>query len=73
MVHTATTPDKPTISYEIPEYYLGRQIEIIAFVSVEGAGSEMPMKKKVSFMVLHVEANDYSFNRDEANERKCFS
>ena len=69
MIHTTITPNKQTISFDIPKDYVGKQIEVIAFAKGEGFTKEQPAKKKVSFTVLHVDAKDYKFNRDEVNER----
>jgi len=69
MIHTTVTPNKQTISFDIPKDYVGKQIEVIAFAKGEGITKEQPTKKKVSFTVLHVDTKDYKFNRDEANER----
>jgi hypothetical protein len=69
MVRTEITPDRQTISLDIPEEYIGRQIEVIAFAKDEGLAKEKPSLKKVSFTVLHSNIKDYKFNRDEANER----
>ncbi|HEY2582683.1 MAG TPA: hypothetical protein VGI43_12795 [Mucilaginibacter sp.] len=69
MIRTIVTPDKETISLDIPREYVGREIEVIAFAKEEGFSEEQPLKKKTSFTVLHVDTTDYKFNRDEANER----
>jgi len=69
MIHTTITPNKQTISFDIPRDYVGKQIEVIAFAKGEGFTKEQPTQKKVSFTVLHVDNKDYKFNRDEANER----
>ena len=68
MVRTIVTPDKQSISFDIPNHYIGKQIEVIAFAKDEGITKPEPFKK-VSFTVLHVDAINYKFNRDEANER----
>ncbi|MBN9384196.1 MAG: hypothetical protein J0H74_25820 [Chitinophagaceae bacterium] len=68
MIRTTITPDKQTVSFDVPQDYIGRQIEVIAFAKDEGFfGDQSPRKK--SFTVLHVDIQDYKFNRDEANER----
>lgn len=69
MIHTTITPDQRTISFGIPENYVGKEIEVIAFAKDEGITKGVPADKKVSFTVLHVDTEDYKFNRDEANER----
>ncbi len=69
MIRTIITPSQQTISFDIPIQYVGKEIEVIAFAKNEGITEEQTGSKKVSFTVLHVDATDYKFNRDEANER----
>jgi hypothetical protein len=69
MIRTIVIPDKQTISFRIPEDYIGKQIEVIAFAKDEGLGKEVNSKKKVTFNALSIDTRGYKFNRDEANER----
>ena len=69
MIRTIVTPDKQTISFDIPKEYVGKEIEVIAFAIDEGITKEEPARKKVSFTALHVDTKDYKFNREEANKR----
>lgn len=69
MIHTIVIPDKQTISFDIPKKYLGKEIEIIAFVRKEGIARAKQIKKKVSFSALSIDTKGYKFNRDEANTR----
>jgi len=69
MVRASIIPSKHTVSFDIPEDYIGKQIEIIAFAKDEGFTEEVPTQKTISFTVLHTDLKDYKFNRDEANER----
>ena len=69
MIRATVTPDKATISFRIPEDYVGKQIEIIAFAKDEGLNKEVNGKKKVTFDALSIDTRGYKFNRDEANER----
>lgn len=68
MIRTTITPDEKTISFSIPETYIGKQIEIIAFEKDEGM-NEIPQKKLVTFKAVSIDTKSYVFNRDEANER----
>lgn len=57
------------MTLSLPDNFLGKQIEVIAFVIEEA--TQKP-NKKVSFTVLDVPNElkvNYRFNRDEANER----
>lgn len=69
MVRTIITPDKQTISFDIPKDYIGRQIEVIAFAMDEELAKEPAIKKMVSFNALAIDTRGYKFDRDEANER----
>jgi hypothetical protein len=69
MIHTIITPNKPTISFDIPKDYVGKQIEVIAFVKGEGFTKEHSAKKAVTFNALSIDTKGYKFNRDQANER----
>jgi hypothetical protein len=69
MVRAIITPSNQTVSFDVPEDYIGKQIEVIAFAKDEGFTEEEPMQKNISFTVLHTDLKDYKFSRDEANER----
>ena len=68
MIRTVVTPNKQTISFDIPKDYIGKEIEVIAFAKDEGLTKEKPAKKKVSFTALSIDTRGYTFNREEANE-----
>ena len=67
MIRTTITPDKQTVSFDVPKEYIGRQIEVIAFAKDEGFYNERPAQRNVSFTVLHVNTLDQKSNRDEAS------
>ena len=67
MIRTTITPDKQTVSFDVPKEYRGRQIEVIAFAKDEGFYNKRPVQRKASFTVLHVNTLDHKFNRDEAS------
>jgi hypothetical protein len=69
MIRTVLTVDKQMLSFQVPASYIGKQVEVIAFTIDEGFKPSIKGKKQVSFTVLHVENNNYKFNRDEANQR----
>jgi cytochrome c-type biogenesis protein CcmE len=69
MIRTIITAEGNQLTLTLPDNFLGKQIEVIAFI-VEDAIQKT--KKKVSFTVLDVPKNmkvNYKFNREEANER----
>jgi len=69
MIRTIITPQQRTVSFTIPNHYVGKELEVIAFAKDEGITEEQPAKKMVSFTVLSIDTKGYKFNRDEANER----
>lgn len=69
MIRTILTADRNDLMLNLPDDFLGKEIEVIAFVIQK---TVQKPKKKVSFTVLNVpdEARiNYRFNREEANER----
>lgn len=70
MIRTVVTPKKNTLSFSIPDKYIGKKIEVIAF-AVDEASQDIiyPNKSKKSFSAIKLNTKDYKFNRDEANER----
>jgi hypothetical protein len=68
MVRMIVRPDKTSISIDIPEKYIGKEIEVIAFEKHEGAKKKAPKKKTVTFNAVSVDTRGYKFNRNEANE-----
>jgi len=85
MIRTIITPDtdKFNLILSVPENYIGKELEVIAFAKDEGIEKRSASKERVSFTVLHTErasAKDvfkalkfdtrgFKFNRDEANSR----
>lgn len=69
MVRTILKPENQTVTIDIPQSYIGKEIEVIAFAKDEGMSDEQPAVKKVTFTALSIDTKEYKFNRDEANER----
>ncbi len=69
MIRTILTPDTQQVSFIIPEDYIGKELEAIAFTTNEGKESKAEAKKNVSFNALSIDTKDFAFNRDDANER----
>lgn len=68
MVRTIVRPDKASISLDIPEGYIGKDIEVIAFEK-DASGKEKTTKgKTVTFNAVSIDTRGYKFNREEANE-----
>lgn len=68
MIRTVVKTNNNTLSFSIPDKYIGKELEVIAFTRDEGF-EENKAKKEVSFTVLHTDVKNYKFSRDEANER----
>lgn len=72
MVRTLITPSSETISFKVPEQYIGKEIQIIAYEvdEVTTANEAVEDKKKgVSFNAIQLDTLNYKFSREEANER----
>jgi hypothetical protein len=69
MIRTLITPKTATLTLQIPENYVGREMEVIAFTIDEGFKPSSKATKQVSFTILHVEDKNFKFDRDEANQR----
>ncbi|RKR81648.1 hypothetical protein BDD43_1798 [Mucilaginibacter gracilis] len=69
MIRTEIIATSEEVSFNIPENYIGKVLEIIAFTKDEGLTDAPVIKKTPKFTVLHTDVKDYKFNRDEANER----
>lgn len=68
MVRTLITPQDQNILIRVPEDYIGKQVEIIAF-TLEENSNVAQLKKQASFTALKLDTIGYKFNREEANER----
>lgn len=71
MIRTTVIPDNRivTISLSVPENYVGKEMEVIAFTKKEGLNEKDPQEKNISFAALSIDTSGFKFNRDEANER----
>lgn len=70
MIRTVVIPDKNYLSLNIPDKYIGKKVEVIAFVVEENAEeSDNNGKKKKSFSAVKLNTSGFKFNREEANER----
>jgi hypothetical protein len=70
MIRTIITPAKNFLSFNIPDKYIGKKLEVIAFVVDEAAEDVIyTTKSHKSFSAIKLNTKDYKFNRDEANKR----
>ncbi len=68
MIRTVVTPKKNILSINIPDKYIGKKMEVIAFTLDETA-DQLFYKKNKSFSAINLSTKGFKFNRDEANER----
>ncbi len=68
MIRETIIPEKNEIKISLPDNFVGKQVELIAFINEE---IEINRKKKSKrpFTVMNVKVKNYKFNREEANER----
>lgn len=69
MIRTVITADKNVLTLPLPEDYVGKQVEVIAFTLDEGAEKPNLKKKHVTFDAVKLDTREFKFNREEANER----
>ena len=71
MIQKIIIPDNTTVnlSFTIPDSYIGKELEIIAFAKNEGLESPSLPKKFSSFDTIQIDTTNFKFNREEANER----
>ncbi len=66
-IREIVVPANNKIELTIPDNFIGKKIEVIAFEMEEFAVS--PQKLNRPFTVADVKIEGYKFNREEANER----
>lgn len=69
MIRTIITADRNKLILLLPDDFLGKQIEVIAFVIEEAKSKAADLKKTKTFSAIQLDTRGFKFNRDEANER----
>ena len=67
-IREIVVPENNKIELTIPDNFIGRRIEVLAF-EIEESSTEFQKKSKRPFKVISGRVDDYKFNREEANER----
>ncbi|HVS94486.1 MAG TPA: hypothetical protein VHE59_20750 [Mucilaginibacter sp.] len=67
MIREVVVPDKNVVSVSVPDEYIGKPVEVIAFALDES--TNVSDKTSPTFNALKIDTLNYRFNRDEANER----
>ena len=63
-------PTNTTQTIEIPEEFIGKQVEIIAFAIEEKETDQSKNEKAFKFWKKHsIDMSNFKFDRSEANER----
>ncbi len=69
MIRTIFTPNTNDVTLALPDNFLGKKIEVIAFVVEDTTTEVAPPKKLKNFDNIQIDTNTFTFNREEANER----
>jgi len=70
MIRTVVTPNKNRVSFNIPDKYIGKKMEVIAFAVDESTEDVIyAAKSHKSFSAASINTKGFKFDRNEANER----
>jgi hypothetical protein len=70
MIRTLVTTNNNILTLSIPDKYIGRQLEVIAFAVDEPMDDILLSNRiKKTFTAIRIKTKGFKFNRDEANER----
>ena len=69
MIRTVITAENNTIILSLPDDYIGKQLEVIAFAIDEPVKQRKRAAAKDVFKALKFDTRGYKFDRDEANSR----
>jgi hypothetical protein len=69
VIRTVITAEKNTIILSVPDDYIGKQFEVIAFAIDEPVKQRKWATAKDVFNALKLDTRGFKFDRDEANER----
>jgi hypothetical protein len=70
MIRTVIKTSNNTLILPIPDNYIGKQLEVIAF-AVDEPFEDIILsnKRKKTFSAIRLNTKGFKFNREEANER----
>lgn len=69
MVRTIITPEKSDYTLTLPDDFLGKQVEVLAFVVDEKVEKTADSSHKgKTFLATSLDTRGFKFNREEANE-----
>jgi hypothetical protein len=67
MIRQIKRAEDKQITFELPEEYIGQEIEVLIFPISEAV--EPLKKERQTFSAVEIETKNLKFNREEANER----
>ncbi len=69
MIRTIVNVNNKNLTLALPDDFLGKKIEVIAFVLEEVEIKTTVLAKAKTFSAVELDTRGFNFNRDEANER----
>jgi hypothetical protein len=69
MIRTIIKAKKNFLTIPLPNEYVGKQLEVIAFLVDDEFDNPLKDKKQTTFDAVSLDTRGFKFNRDEANER----
>lgn len=69
MIRTIVIPNSKTVFFDVPQEYIGKEVEVIAFSKTDYTNAPVQTKRNVSFDALSLDTLNFKFDRDQANER----
>ena len=68
MVRTIITADKSNLTLSLPDNFLGKQVEVLAFLVDEVDEETKSTPSSKTFNAVRLDTKGFTFNREEANE-----
>lgn len=68
MIRTIITADKSDYTLFLPDDFLGKKVEVLAFVVEEPIGNPAESRPHKSFSAISLDTRGFKFDREEANE-----
>lgn len=69
MIRTIVKAKKNYLTISLPNEYVGKQLEVIAFMLEDEPNIPAKEKKQATFNAVSLDTRGYIFNREGANER----
>lgn len=69
MIRTIIKAKKNYLTIQLPDEYIGKQLEVIAFTLEDETENPVDEKRHITFNAVSLDTRGFKFNRDEANER----